>query len=400
MKNDNTKPHIIWLHTHFLSNTGGTRFVFEVAVRLKKHFNIEIFVEKASTSWIKKFNDNGIKVNTLLPLTSTNVTYWLALSLWLSISLKKLHSKTQGSDVVITSMFPMNYLANKLNKPHIQVCFEPFAFFHDPQYVNSFSIAKQVFIRLLSCFYKKLDIKATQKAITVTTPNQGVADMVEEIYKKTISNFTYIGVDTNLFKPNPDEKLAQKFAHQKIIMHSTDYTAIKGTDLLIKILPEIAKKITHFKVIITESTSDHSAKAKLIKLAKSLNVDQYLYFTGPLPYIDLPKYYSQADVYAFTGNPVCQASSSASLSVLESLACQTPVVRSIGTRDEVIDSKSGFVVDPRQKKKFAQKVVFLLNHPKLANRMGQWGRIYIQNNYTWDHVTNNLISQITKNVFK
>ena len=154
MKNDNTKPHIIWLHTHFLSNTGGTRFVFEVAVRLKKHFNIEIFVEKASTSWIKKFNDNGIKVNTLLPLTSTNVTYWLALSLWLSISLKKLHSKTQGSDVVITSMFPMNYLANKLNKPHIQVCFEPFAFFHDPQYVNSFSIAKQVFIRLLSCFYK------------------------------------------------------------------------------------------------------------------------------------------------------------------------------------------------------------------------------------------------------
>ena len=384
------KPHLAWLHTHFLTNTGGTRFIFEVAIRLKKDFDLEIFVERTNLTWSNKFAREGIKVTPLLPLTSTNILYWLSLPFWLYKSHMALKTKTAHADIVMSSMFPMNYLANMLDKPHLQICYEPFAFFHDRHFVASFSLPKQIFIKLVAVLYRRLDFKGTLQATNILTPNEGVASQVRKVYDRTADGHTFIGVDTRLFIPTSDQKIKRLFPGKKLVMHSTDYTAIKGTDLLIQSLPYLAKKLKNFKVIITESVSDHNAKLPLINLAKNLEVDQYLHFTGQLTYEDLPKYYSVADVYAFSGNPASKAATSASLSVLESLACQTPAIRSPGTTDEVVDGKSGYIVDPRQKKKYGLKLAYLLTHPALARRMGQWGRKYIQSHYTWNHVVKNI----------
>ena len=389
-----SKIKIAWLHTHFLLNTGGTRYVHEVVSRLKKDFDITIFVEKSNSDWKDKFRSDGIEVVELLPISSNSPIYWLFFPFWLKSSLEKIRERTHGFDIVVTSMFPMNWISTQLGKPTVQICFEPFAFFHDPMFVASFPKPKQLFIRLMTKLYKSVDVRGSQTSERLLSLNAGVGEWVQKLYGRTPSGQTAIGVNIALFKPTPDADLQAKYSGNKVILHGTDYTAIKGTDFLIRMLPDVVKKHPRVKVIITESVSDSAAKDKLIALARQLGVLSHLDFVGSLPYTDLPKYYTLADIYVFTGHPESRGATSASLSVLEPLACGTPVVRGIGTNDEVIEGKSGYIIDPRDPDSSARAINRLLGNPSLGKRFGRWGRQYVLENYTWDHVVRNIIDQI------
>ena len=389
-----SKPRIAWLHTHFLLNTGGTRYVHEVISRLAKEYSITVFVEKSNPEWKEKFSSSGIKVVEILPLSSNSPFYWLLFPYWLRRDLAFLKTAIQGFDLVVTSMFPMNWLSTQLDRATVQICFEPFAFFHDDKFVESFPVLKQIFTRFMGRLYKKYDVEGSRTSERLLVLNEGVGEWVQKLYNRTASGTTRIGVNISLFKPTPDTKLAARYRGFKLLMHSTDYTSIKGTEFLIEILPSVIKKVKNLKVLITESVSDLAAKKKLVDRAKELGILSHLEFLGSLPYTDLPKYYTLVNAYVFTGHPQSKGATSASLSVLESLACGTPVVRGVGTDDEVIEGKSGFVVDPRNKADFAHAVIKLLTNPSLAGRMGKWGQKYVHDNFTWEHVVGNISAHV------
>lgn len=385
---------IAWLYTHFLLNTGGTRYVYESVKRLQKKYDITVYVEQTNSFWQKEFSKIGVKVKTTLPFSSNNPLYWLTLPYWLNKELKFFQSELKPFDLVISSMFPMNHIVSKLDQPTIQICFEPFAFFHDPIFVKSFSPLKQLFTNMLGYLYRHLDIAATQKSDRLLTFNNGVAKWINRIYGRQASGLTKIGVDYQLFRPTTNKNLATQYRNNKVLLHSTDFTKIKGTDLLIEALPLVTKKIRNLKLIITESVGDASEKKKILARARTLGLEEVIDFAGSVPYSDLPAYYTFVDAYVFTGHPQSRGATSASLSVIESLSCATPVVRSPGTDDEVIDSKTGYVVDPRNKRKFAQALVNILSKPGTRQKMGLAGRKYVVSNYSWDKVARNISSQI------
>ena len=321
--------------------------------------------------------------------------YWLIFPLMLKLHEIRIRKEIMDADVVISGMFPMNVIATRLGKPTIQNCWEPFAFFYDEQMINGFSFSKRTLLRMLAVLYSRLDIAATRKSNVVTTLNYSTEEWVRRVYGRSGIK-TYMGVDTDFFMPTSTSLSKKK--GMKVILHSTDYTLMKGTGYLIEALPLIVEKMGDVKVLITNTVENEKEKTGILKRAEMLGVDKYIEFIGTVPYKKLPEYYSFADLVAFTGHPE-SIGTTASLSVLEAMACETPVVRSIGCDEEVEDGISGILVDPRDKVKLADAIIKILSDEDLAKKMGKEGRNRVLTIYNWDSVSrrfSEVISELIK----
>src|SRR5689334_3175731 len=71
------KIKIAWFHSHFLYWMGGTKFIFEIARRLKDKAEITFFVEKVSADVRKRFQSEGFEIIEIGIISSNNPFYWL-----------------------------------------------------------------------------------------------------------------------------------------------------------------------------------------------------------------------------------------------------------------------------------------------------------------------------------
>jgi trehalose synthase len=71
------------------------------------------------------------------------------------------------------------------------------------------------------------------------------------------------------------------------------------------------------------------------------------------------------------------------LAVTEALWKATPVVASNvgGIPLQVVDGKTGFLLKPNDHKGFAERIVYLLKHPREADRLGKNGREHVRRNF-------------------
>lgn len=385
---------ILWLHSHFLYSNGGTRFIFEAASRLNKYHKLTICVERADEEWINKYKSCGITVVTLGFYTSTSLLYWLFFPLFLIKEKLQLKKLIRDNDLIISSMFPFNFLALQKSKPTIYYCFEPFAFFYDKTLIADLSYFKRLGIIILKQLYQWMDKKAMQQTSKVLTINQAVSAWIERIYKRKPDDVTYLGVDTNFFyKRNiPKPKLWQD---RLILLHNTDFTVLKGTEYLIQALTHIIKEFPNIKLLITQAINNEQEKHQYEILIHSLNLETHVEFIGKVPYTWLTKYYSFADVVCFAADPT-GIGTTASLSVLEAMACEVSVVRSIGCEEEIIDGESGFLEDPRDSKAYAGKIIKLLLSKSLREKMGRKARKRVLTYYQWEKVINIFNKEIRK----
>ena len=77
--------------------------------------------------------------------------------------------------------------------------------------------------------------------------------------------------------------------------------------------------------------------------------------------------------------------------ILESMACGTPVVatRVGGVPDIIKDKENGILVPPKDPKKLADAIIYLLTDKATAVKMGQKGRRIAQQ-YSWKSVTDQI----------
>lgn len=100
-----------------------------------------------------------------------------------------------------------------------------------------------------------------------------------------------------------------------------------------------------------------------------------------------PSYYANSTVYAC---PTTKASFG--ITLLESMACETPVVCSdiLGFRDVVQDGREALMVPCGDPGALADALVRVLDDPLLANRLGRAGRLEALG-YSWSRVTERVL---------
>jgi glycosyltransferase involved in cell wall biosynthesis len=122
-------------------------------------------------------------------------------------------------------------------------------------------------------------------------------------------------------------------------------------------------------------------------MAKQVN------FIGQVPHANIMSYYQHADVLI---NP--SLSESFGISLIEAMANGRPVVASRvgGMQEIVIEGETGLFFEPGDADALAESAITLLENPEIRKSMGMAGRRRVQEIFSWDHVTQDLLQQYTR----
>jgi glycosyltransferase involved in cell wall biosynthesis len=103
-------------------------------------------------------------------------------------------------------------------------------------------------------------------------------------------------------------------------------------------------------------------------MVNSLDLNQYVHFTGHIPYDQLVYYLNSAEIYVSTSK-----SDGSSMSLLEAMACRLPVVVSDvpANCEWVKDGINGYLVPRGKVNPISEKILALLNDRALAEKMGK-----------------------------
>lgn len=405
MKKQN-KISIIWLHSHFLYFMGGTKFVYEVTKRLVKKSDVRsvvMIVENSSDFVRDLYHPTGVKVKSINGITSNSMAYWAFLPLFIyrdyvfakGISKKIQLQYPKDSVVVISSMFPMNIVGYFLGFNHIQNCFEPFAFFYDASFVAKFSVAKRFLISLLGKIYSPLDIFFSKRSSVMVTLNSTTQQLVSTIYKRS-SILTQAGVDSKLFHPFVGKKILTKYNGKQIIIHSTDYSPVKGTDKVIRAFSKICNTYPNALLIITTTIENQVEKQKLQNLCRRLGATSKIEFAGFVSISDLPQLYSIALVLVQGSSSPKSGTTSMALPVKEALCCGTPVIRSEFGQEDTIPWLTGIICSADDEQRLSVAMSLFLKRSDFKKKMGYYCRKNVVDVYTWDKTTDVFYSSSRK----
>lgn len=223
--------------------------------------------------------------------------------------------------------------------------------------------------------YKEIDIKRGNKKS-------------EEIF--IVRN----GPDLSLFKEvDPDKEL--KASGKKILVYIGVMGPQDGVDYLLRSLYILVNEFNRkdfYCVIIGPGDSLND----LIQLREELKLQDYCRFTGKIPFADLLRYLSTADICVDPNpsNPLNDYSTW--IKVMEYMSLGKPIV-SYNLKETRFSAQDAAVyATPNDEKEFAQKIIELMDNPGLREQMGRFGRLRVKNELAWEIVSENLLSAYKK----
>jgi glycosyltransferase involved in cell wall biosynthesis len=117
--------------------------------------------------------------------------------------------------------------------------------------------------------------------------------------------------------------------------------------------------------------------ASLEELAGSLGIQSQVRFMGEQE--DVTPFYQAADI-----SLILSRGEASSLSALESLACEVPVIAARRPPfDELISEEYGVLVQEENASAIAEVVERLLENPSDRRAMGERGREHVKEHFTW-----------------
>lgn len=386
-----SKLRVAWLYEHLIIWDGGVRYIYEMSKRLAERCDLHLFVAKSSSDNKQLFKEAGVSVTELLSPTANSIFYWLSFPYQINGRYGKLKGILDTYDVIISSSFPMNYVATKFDKKSIYLFFEPSVFLYDNNYIKGLPAIQRVMARWGRYFFRKYDLEAATKASKMVTITEFSATLGQEIYGQD-AYVIYPGVDTEFFRRRRDHQLEAQYSNSNVILHSASYfTPVKGTHFIIEALPEVLHKVPNCKLLILNCKKNEKAKSKLVNLAKKLKVLDNIEF---LPYVEeemLPCYYSLANV-------IVQPSihESFRLSLQEGNACETPGVCFTGgsAEEDIVDGETGLIAPFGDINLLASSIVRILVDHEMAEKFGKAGRERVLHIFNWDNSVESLLKVV------
>lgn len=210
-----------------------------------------------------------------------------------------------------------------------------------------------------------------EKADGVTAVSKFLADKTNIQYKidkhiEVIPNF----VDTEKFKRQNDEQtncFKKNFApnNEKILIHISNFRALKRVQDVIKIYDEVRKKVDS-KLILVGDGPDRSDCELLVR---ELELADHVRFMGKQD--ALVELLSISDIFIMPSQ-----SESFGLSALEAMSCGVPVISSsVGGLPELnLHRETGFIAEIGDVERMAKYAVDLLSDPRRYEAMSKNAR--------------------------
>lgn len=151
----------------------------------------------------------------------------------------------------------------------------------------------------------------------------------------------------------------------------------KGIEYLIKAIPHIIKKTSNKNfVIMVVGSGPFLDKSK--EIAKTLNVEEFLIFTGEISFEELISAYKSASIFVLPS-----LSEGLPTVILEAMYFNLPIISTDipGIRDHF--KNVSLLVPPEDEKALANAIFELLYNTKLAKELSKRNKNLVLNRYSW-----------------
>lgn len=390
--NKKQKRGLYVLFSDYSHHRGGEKYLYELLFRIRKEYNVVLVVEKISSLWKKKYVEAGMQ---WITLPTSNHLYWELLPITFFRQYFFLKGMVNSTDTLFAANFPLSLLALALSKRTIVFCFEPFSIFHNALRLTSAPFKERLILSFVRFVWKPFDVYVIRRANMLVTLNDDVAHSIHLVYGRRPTLFVHNGVDTTRFSPNKKPLLV--FKGRRVIGHSTDFSPLKGTEILLRALPNVIQKYKNVFLVISESVPNKQMRKQYLRLARTLGIANHVRFIGTVSEKGLPRFYRSLDVFCFCGPQQCVGSSAASLSVLEAQSCEIPVLRTQGNSDEIIPGKTGFYFSSESPSDVAAGIcLFFSLSPGARHSLGKEGRKFCSTHFSWNGAAESLKNLLQK----
>ena len=211
-----------------------------------------------------------------------------------------------------------------------------------------------------------------------------VSDALKQAMNQNgINNVVVIhnGIDIKDATTDAKSKIKSRFGiskDKKIIFIQGRIGSLKGGNLILPYIKEIKSKFNNFIFVIASKKSDYTER--IVKQAEQDNFSDNLFFTDWLDEKDMDLCYSGCDICLIPS--ICF--DSFPNTNLEAMSFKKPVIGTCfgGTSEITIDNKTGYIVNPLNVKKTAEKIISLLINGQQAENFGLAGYNKIRDEFS------------------
>jgi glycosyltransferase involved in cell wall biosynthesis len=160
----------------------------------------------------------------------------------------------------------------------------------------------------------------------------------------------------------------------------------KGMPILLAALARLQQD-PHVRLLVV---GDGDLRPAYQRQAQTLGVGDRVVFCGRVSDRELPAHYRLADLLVLPSTTMGEAFG---LVLLEAMASGKPVIASNlpGVRSVVSDGVDGLLFKPGDVRDLAERIDTLLADPQRRQRMGERGRVKVEEKYAWPRVIPRLV---------
>jgi glycosyltransferase involved in cell wall biosynthesis len=200
----------------------------------------------------------------------------------------------------------------------------------------------------------------------VISPSPGMEKVLRELEVESHVEVVPNGVElTRFFQAEPLSRTDYGFGEEDILLiYAGRLAPEKNLDFLLLAFAGVTQAVENARFLLV---GDGPMKEELEKLAKDLQITNFIQFAGLIPYEKMPGYLAMCD--AFVTASVTEVHP---LSVIEAMGTGLPVVgiHSPGVGDTVEDGKTGFL-STKNLPAFTAKLTRLCLQNQLRQKMGR-----------------------------
>jgi len=238
---------------------------------------------------------------------------------------------------------------------------------------GSFFFENNLFLNVVSLIYRRLETFLFKHFDWIIT--QGPMDFIK--VKKVTSKIIFIPlwVDLERFRPL-DEEFVKRFKESltdndevKILLFVGRLHPEKGVRTLLEAFRAVVESYGRSKVLLIlvgMGIANYMEEYK--ETAIRMEVADRTRFIGYVPHDELTKYYNIADLYILPS-----LREEWSNTIMEAMACKVPVIATKvgGNPYLVVEGKTGFLVPPKNPRRLAEEIMFVLDNTSLAKKMSE-----------------------------
>jgi D-inositol-3-phosphate glycosyltransferase len=226
----------------------------------------------------------------------------------------------------------------------------------------------------------KLFVRFVDGAVSASRFNAGQVRARYGISPKVVYN----GVDLSLFtsEERGDGEVLSRLGlqpstpEQPAILYAGRMIRWKGAEYLIQAMPDVEPR-----GMVLWMAGEGEYRPVLERMVAERGLEGRVRFLGKVEQADLAALYRQSEALVATSF----VNETFGMALCEAMACGTPVVASRfgGFREVVHDGVTGYLTRPQDPSDISQKLTMLLADRGRAREMGEAGRRFVHENFSW-----------------